>query len=117
MALAAGERSECTSSLLLRPISVNRGREDTGRSQLTRHPIGGTFGPAEHEGLTVLCDELRGELDPIRAGDPPEVVRDVGHLRSLGLDFVARRVVLVLSTDRLYFLAHGRREQEHLPIS
>ena len=73
-----------------------------------------TLGPAEHEGLAVLRDELSGELHSIGTRHPPEVVRDVVHLRLFGIDLVARRVVLITPADRLYLFAHGRREQQDL---
>ena len=57
------------------------GRRDPGCAQLARYSIGGALGPAEHEGLPVLCDQLGRELNPIGSRHAPEVVRDVGRLR------------------------------------
>jgi hypothetical protein len=92
------ERSQGARSLGLGSVPMNGCGFDAGRSQLLGNTIGSTLRATEHERLTVLRDELGGDLYPVRSGRPPKLVcHHVGG--PLGEDLVAYRMPLVAPAE------------------
>ena len=111
-----GERLQRPLALTLRAVTVHGDGAHAVGLQLPDDAVGPPLGAAEHEGLSVMLDQLcrdRHAFGPIHL---PEVMGDIA-LRFLGrLDRDPDRVTLVGADDGLHLTTDGGREKEHLAV-
>ena len=114
--LSLGKRIECSLPLTLGTVAVHRDRTDALRLELSNNAVGTTLGATEHEGLSVVLNQLRRDRHSIGALDPPEVVRHITLCFFRRFDVHPDRVPLIVADDRLHFASDGGREKENLAI-